>query len=368
MRPAWTRLYEACSTRNPFLSYEWNFACLRHESPGNRPFVLTAHAGGRLVGIAPLRFERRLGLRTLRFIGDGRSDYLGFIVHPEYPGAESALLEGLGRLRQYWDLAILRQLTEGYTTLHTRAYPESVCGRGIEGTVAPYLTHDGPWESLVSAGPGWIKRMLKASRKWEKEGGTVRRITGRESADYVETVSFIESRSWKKRQGVARFQPGRGQELLRETLAGLGARGEMELWLAWMKGEPAAFQINFVTSGRICLYQGAYDETYRKFSPGGVVDCLAIQRAWQDGAREYDFMSGDEPYKAERTDRIRSLRYLALYPATLRGRFAFETLVAPRWRLKGFRPAQHALSLWMHLKNNPLGLIQSLGYPSARKA
>ena len=43
-------------------------------------------------------------------------------------------------------------------------------------------------------------------------------------------------------------------------------------------------------------------------------------------------MSGDDPYKAERTTQERSLRYRALFPRCVRGVVAYGTLVAPRWR------------------------------------
>src|SRR5204862_8340708 len=94
----------------------------------------------------------------------------------------------------------------------------------------------------------------------------------------------------------------------------------------------------------------AYDERYRRYSPGGMLDFLSIRRAWEAGVREYDFLSGDEPYKAERTNARRSVRYLALYPPGLRGRAAFGLLVVPRWRLKRAPWAQAALQRWVRYR------------------
>lgn len=124
----------------------------------------------------------------------------------------------------------------------------------------------------------------------------------------------------------------------------------MELWLAYKDGRAAAFQVNFLAGRRLWLYQGAYDDGYRKLSPGGVLDFQSIQAAWAEGFREYDFMSGDEPYKAERTDRARVISYLALYPDTPAGRLAFGLLIAPRWRLKGWSHARAAHRLWVRLR------------------
>lgn len=357
LKAEWGALYAASHPHNPFLSYAWTETCRTHVCPNSRLFMLTARRGGRLVGVAPLRLDREACFRVLRFIGDGRSDYLGFLTHPDEPGVEAALLENLSERAGAWDLAVLRQLSRVYSALDQIHLPGGVKGHSIEGTVAPYLRYAGSWDELLQAGPGWLKRMAKASRKWLKDGGTVERHAGAEAAAFVGEVATVEARSWKQEQGVARFQPGRGQELLRHVLATLGAAGEMELWLARMDGQPVAFEINFLSPERIWLYQGAYDDAYRKYSPGGVLDFLSIQRAWQAGAREYDFMSGDEPYKAERTDATRPIRYRALFPDNLRGQAAFSLLVAPRWQLKGRPEAKAALQFWIQLKNNPTSLL-----------
>lgn len=356
----WRALYQRSLPCNPFLSYEWTRLCWTNLCGGAQPFVLTARREGKLVAVAPLRLERSLGFRVLRFIGDGRSDYLGFLRDADAPGAESALLEALSTHRQEWDLAVLRQLCETYSTLTTAVRPKKLCGREVEGTVAPYLSFEGDWSSLCASGPGWLKRMEKAARKFAKEGGLVERYEGSEALLHLNEVAEVERHSWKTRQGVARFQPGEGQNILHEALSTLGSRGEMELWIARMDDRPVAFELNFLTPQRIMLYQGAFNEEYRKLSPGGVLDLLSIRRAWEQGVREYDFMAGNEAYKQERTNATRSLRYLAVYPATARGSMAYATLVAPRWRLKASPRARAALQLWVQFRNNPGGMLPAL--------
>src|SRR4051812_7492213 len=64
LRDEWTALYQRDDARNPFLSYEWAAGCWSHVCAGARLFVVTARHEGRLVGVAPLRLERRLGLRV----------------------------------------------------------------------------------------------------------------------------------------------------------------------------------------------------------------------------------------------------------------------------------------------------------------
>ena len=356
----WAQLHARNTPRNPFLSYEWTAACRQHHCPQSELYVLAARESGQLVGLAPLRRDRSLGFHVLRFIGDGRSDYLGFLHEARHPDVPSALLDHLEERRGEWNLAVFRQLAEPYSTLAETLLPRHLRSEEVEGTVAPHLAFSGEWDALLASGPGWLKRMAKASRKWVKDGGSVVRVPGEEAAHYVEQIAAIEAYSWKGAEGVARFQPGSGQELLRQALATLAPRGEMELWLAWKDDQPVAFEINFLAPGRIWLYQGAYRTEFRKYSPGGVLDFLSIERAWKDGAREYDFMSGDEPYKAERTVAERPIRYRALHPADVRGYLAYGLLLAPRWRLKGYPAARAAHQLWTQARSNPAAMVEGL--------
>jgi CelD/BcsL family acetyltransferase involved in cellulose biosynthesis len=357
LRLEWQRLY-AAAPRNPFLSFEWTMACRRHICPQAEAFVLTAWDGDRLAGVAPLRRERALGFRVLRFLADGRADYLGFLTDPTYPGVEGVLLDALGASRDGWDLALLRNLCTDFTALDRAAAPKGCFTADTEGTLAPHLAYAGTWEELRAAGPTQLRHCQRPARKFEREGGTVERITGPEAADRVHDVAEVEAHSWKGDRGYARFQPGPGQELLRDALRELGARREVELWVARREGRPLAFLVNFLTPERVCYYQGSYRADARKWYPGGVLHYYAIRRAWEAGLREYDFMVGDEAYKSGWTNGIRPVRHRAVYPNTVRGRLAFGALVAPRWRLRQSPRARAALRLWRQIRSNPAGVLQ----------
>jgi CelD/BcsL family acetyltransferase involved in cellulose biosynthesis len=343
----WDALHAESELRNPFLTFAWTMACRRHECPRSEPFVLTVRQRGRLVGIAPLRLDRYAGFRVLRFLGDGRSDYLGFLNGDEGPGnVEQLLLGGLRELHGEWDLAVLRQLAEPYSGLASVLPPKGLLPHRVVGTIAPHLTFDGDWEQLLETGPGWLRRMRKAAKKWIKDGGSYARISGAEAVRYVDQVAEVEAQSWKGEQGVARFQPGPGQSLLQEALRGLAPAGAIELWLAWMDNRPAAYDVNFRSARAVWVYQGAYVPRYAKYSAGGILDYLSFEQAWRDGLREYDFLCGDEPYKAERTSGRRTVHYLALHPATTRGYLAYRVLIAPRWGLKDYAPIRFAYQRW----------------------
>lgn len=354
----WRRLYEESHPRNPFLSYEWTAACWSRLCEGCTPFIVTAREGGRLVGVAPLRLERQAGFRVLRFMGNLWSDYLGFLYSPAHSGVERVLLEELADARDEWDVAILRQLASEYTWIEDAPLPGGLRDQHTNGSVAPYLKHEGDWESLCKAGPYWLREMKKAGRRFEREGGRIVCFTGEEAASRIDEIVQVEACSWKARYGEPSFQTGPGAALVREAFSRFGEDGEMGVWMAYMGDEPVAFQITFTTAEKIGLYLCAYNEEYRRYSAGALVMYRAIEAAWNAGAREYDFLNGDEPYKLERTDAVRPLRFRALYPANARGVLAFACLVAPRWWLKDCAPAYNAFHAWIRFRENPSGTLR----------
>ena len=332
LRPEWEALYQQSDPRNAFTSHAWTVACWMEQQGRSQLFVATLREDGRLVAVAPLCIEGRAGFRILRFIADNRSDYLGFLCVANRPDLENALTDALCSKRGDWDIAVLRQLTEAYSSLHA-IHPPGFAVHDVEWTTAPYCASDGDWETLHLEGPTWLKRTRKRLRRFLNDGWKIEKFTGQEAAARLDQVSRIEAKSWKGRDGATRLQPGAGQDLLRHAFSN-DADAQMELWLASIDGKPVAFQIDFLLPGRLWIYQQAYDEDYRRTSAGSFMGYLSVQSAWRDGVREYDYLSGEEPYKLERTNASRAIHYFALHRRTLRGWLAYGLLFAPRWRLR----------------------------------
>ncbi len=332
----WRALYSAAHVHNPFWSYDWVSSCRATIGVRTTPYVLTLRRDGRLVGVAPLRVMRERGFRVLRFIGDRRSDYQGFLLSPGEPQLEGLLLEELARRSGEWDLALLRQLNDERTGLEHASVPASLRARSSASTRAPYLRLPGDWAEFCKRGPPSVRRAIRAERKFLREGGTVERVVGEGMAQHLEALADVEARSWKARRGRLYLQPGPIRALLREALERLGPRGEMEIWLARMDGRPVAFLLNFVTPEQVCFYLGAYDDHYRRYFPGGILHYRCLQRMWEAGLREYDLLSGEEPYKYDWASEARVLRHRGLFPARLRGYLAYAVLLGLRWYLKRY--------------------------------
>ena len=332
--PEWQGLYGQSEPHNPFLSAEWTKAYLNTVDLPIELFVVTLRSGSRLVGIAPLCIERRAGFRVLQFISEDRSDYLGFLCASDHPAAAQELIDEIVALPEKWDLAVLKRLTADYSGLSHVGIPASAQSHNTIATTSRYTAADVDWDELHEIGPRWLKRTRKRLPRFLRDGWILERFTGAEAAARLDLVSEVEARSWKARQNLMRLQPGAGQELLRRAFETLGMRGEMQLWMAFLDGRPGAYRIDFILPKQVWIYQLGYDQEFHRASVGSFLGYAALKDAWSAGIREYDFLSGDEPYKAERTIASRTISDLAIHPRTTRGRAAYVLLIAPRWYLK----------------------------------
>lgn len=354
LMPEWNRLYQQSAPRNPFLSAEWTEAYLETVGSDTNLFVVTLRSAGRLVGVAPLCIESRGVFRVLRFITEDRSDYLGFLFSNDHPSAAQELADTIVAHSSEWDLATLKHVADDYSGLTRIKFPGSVRLHRTVATTARYTAAEVDWKELHEIGPSWLKRTRKRLPRFLRDGWLLERFTGAEAAARLDQVADIETRSWKAGENVMRLQPGGGQELLRRALETLGERGEMQLWMATLNGRPAAYRIDFLLADRVWIYQLGYDQAFHRASVGSFLGYVALEQAWRSGIREYDYLSGDEPYKAERTLASRKIRHLAIHPRTMRGRAAFALLLAPRWYLKEVPVLRSAF-------RSARGLVRELG-------
>lgn len=349
LEPQWSDLHRRTERRNPFLSYDWTQACWVNRQRAAELFVCTAHSAGQLVAIAPLCVERRHGRRMLRFIAEERSDYLGFLCIGGRVDLERRLLGLVLTLDEPWDVALLGRLAPDYSALVAGTLPADFEWAKTRWTSAPFCSWEGDWESLHKHGPSWFREMRKRRRRFFKDGGTAARLIGAEAIARLEAVAAVERGSWKGRRASTRLQQGTGQDILRHALATLGERGELQLWLAEVDGRAIAFQIDFVLPGRLLHYQCAFDARFGRSRPGSVLAYLSLEHGWEAGIREFDYLTGDEPYKLQRTNATRPIYQLAAYRRTLRGKAAYWQLVGARSHLRQVKAlrALHAGFAWL---------------------
>jgi CelD/BcsL family acetyltransferase involved in cellulose biosynthesis len=323
LRPEWDALL-ARADGSLFQSWEWQWCWWRHFGRG-RLCLLTARRGGELLGIAPLMLGRYFGLplRRLQFIGTLGTDYLDMIVAR---GEEAALLtcfmREIAARSDRWDLVDLQQIRDTSRLAQATAPPPCQTLR-LHQERCPFVTLPVTWEEYT----GSLGKSLR------KNIGYYRRLMEREHAFEIETVAngslpeameeffALHQARWRRRRLPGAFAGARIRRFHHDVAGRMLERGWLRMHRLRLDGQTRAVLYCFNHGGKGYYYQGGFEPTLARFSPGTVLTAHAIEDAIRLGAGEFDFLRGDEPYKyawkASDRENVRLLIWRSAFPSRL---------------------------------------------------
>jgi CelD/BcsL family acetyltransferase involved in cellulose biosynthesis len=260
---------------------------------------------GRLLGVAPFFVEtrRRFGIpfRSLRIIGSGPAapDHLDMpIAAGEDPAVAAHLWEAVDRRRR-WDFIDFDGMSIG------GVLPDLLLrrrGDAAEETPCPYLPLDGGWDHVEQRfGRSHRQNIDRYRRKLDREAGSpvVTRMVAT-AADLEVTMDHLAEMHQTirtARGGTGAFATDELAAFHRETARRMLAAGRLRLWRLDVGESPIAVIECFRVGEVVSFYTTGFDPAWAKFGPGRAIMARAIQGAIDEGAREFDFLRGDEAYK-----------------------------------------------------------------------
>lgn len=304
----------------PFRSWAWLSVWWRHygEHAGSRrgarlfvPCVFD-HADT-LVGLAPWYLERgRAQGRVVRMLGSGEvcSDYLSVLCQP---GREHQVTQALAdyltedeyvkdRGHQPWDLLeltgidaedlavghLVEHLAQRGHTIHRRAGPN--CWR---------IELPATWDE-------YLARLSKSHRKQLRRFQRNVLDTGRAVLHSVEHLGdlpraievLIDLHQRRAAGQPGCFASARFTAFHREVMPNLLRGGQLQLHWLELDGRPAAAEYHLAAAGVVYAYQSGVAPEILDEEPGRLITLATLQRAIEQGYRAFDFLRGDEPYKA----------------------------------------------------------------------
>lgn len=330
MHEEWDELLHASRSDCLFLTWEWLHTWWKHLAAGRGLSILAVRRGEQLAALAPcaLRKPEPLLLRplpVLEFLGTGAvgSDYLDCVVRAGCEGeAAHTLAEGLTAPSARIDL---RQLAAGS---HAAEAAQELSTQGW--TVRETVTHTCPYIPLGGASWDSYLRSLGQEhrytfhRKWNRMQRDFKvRFeeirTAEQCGDAMELVFDLHTMRWRGRGGSDAFDNADLRNFHREFSFLALKRGWLRLYLLWLDDTPAACLYGFLYRRKFYFYQSGFDASFERHSPGLVTMGLAIQRAIEEGADEYDLLHGTESYKRHWSSQDRKLSRLQLFPPGGRG-------------------------------------------------
>ena len=309
----WRHLASVCPSATVFQTFEWNTAWWRHFGRvwGRRLRVLTFRdTSGTLIGLAPLMtsFWYATPLRRLSFLGTGTSDYLDILAAP---GWEAAVAEGVYAFLEHfggWQFADFQQLREGALLREHPPRGGRLHSFDAEGEPCPYLALPSEWNMLLQSlgkktrtNIGYYDRALQ--KVYAIEAAPVL-----DAADLDAELTHLfqlHQRRWNQRWLPGVFGGKRVQSFHRDAARCLLEQGWLRLFYLRLDGVTQASLYCFAYGDRFCYYQGGFEPTLSRLSLGTVLTARAMQTAISEGRAIFDFLRGDEPYKAKWTGAAR---------------------------------------------------------------
>jgi CelD/BcsL family acetyltransferase involved in cellulose biosynthesis len=347
----------------PFRGWTWLSHWWRHYGPANeaeaartRLATLCVFDGDALVGVAPWYVERSaMHGRVLRPLGSGEvcSEYLGILCDP---GREEAVLDSLadylvknaagkepGAVR--WDLLDLD--TVDPEDRETPALIERLAGSGC-------LIHKRPamscwrlelptsWESYIAAASRNLRRHVRRLERDLLSTDRVALHAATRLAQLPEAMDILVDLHQRRRKALGDagcFASPRFLAFYRDVVPEMLCHGQVQFYWLELDGQPVAAEFQLVGNGVLYQYQSGVDPAAMTHQPGKLIYVAILRRAIAEGYRAFDFLRGDEPYKAHFGARARPMHAFRIAPRRPVARLRHNLWVAKnslkQWVKKG---------------------------------
>lgn len=288
-------------------------------------FAAISDCDGTLLILLPLVVVQSQGLRILRFVDEGVSDFNAPVVFPEARNWNQSTVESLWRAlkRQLppFDLALFDKMPE---LVEDWPNPLSFL-RTTTGQYGSYKTKlPTNWDRDVKQRLPDYADSRRRIRNLSKLG-SVSFFVPQTSGDALEVLSaLLELKSQKFIQTKGRdsfiTEPGYRDYYVEATKQLFGA-GPVHIAALKSEDKILAAHFGYLVGERFyALVTGFRNEPeWRHYAPGRLLNEFLLEHCSKRGVRIFDWGLGDEPHKARLADEHENLQE-AVLPATLLGR------------------------------------------------
>ena len=159
------------------------------------------------------------------------------------------------------------------------------------------------FEEYWAMRPGPLRSTVKRKAK---KGQVKIRIEREFSDESWAEYECVYAKSWKPAEG--------NPDFLRAFAIDTARHGGLRLGLAHVDGVPVAAQFWTSDQGTACIHKLAHDDAYIALSPGTLLSHALFQHAIDvDKVQMIDFGTGDDPYKRDWMESVRTRSRLELF-------------------------------------------------------
>lgn len=289
-------------------------------------------AAGCPVMLLPLGIERKRGVRVLGFLDGSVSDYCQPVLFPPSAAIDAELARKIWmRIRSSlsrFDIAVLDKMPAEVGDLPN---PLMHLGTVLMAEAGHVMSLTGSREALERRIP-----VSQRHRRYQRQLTRDRQVslsvadTAEMAQHYFDAMVVNKTRRFAETRVPGFEQPGKLQ-FFQEATRRLPRLAPIHLSAVQADEEVIASHWGMVLDDRFYFLMTAYaGGTWRKFSPGRILNDELIRWCHANGYRWFDFGIGNEEYKYEYCDVTIPL-HAALIPVTLRGWLSLRADTVLAW-------------------------------------
>jgi CelD/BcsL family acetyltransferase involved in cellulose biosynthesis len=328
----WNILLERSQNDTLFLRHEWFKCWWKAFGKDKQLFLLLAVENDELVGIAPLMITnvkyRGLRLREIGFLQDDNSPRSDLIsLNKE---ALNSIIRFLKDNNNLWDIVSLKNIPKDSET--AKALPEVLKQNKLaflasKGKFSPYITINSGWQAFISDKSSKFRKVMRNKINRVKRLGEytitkIENINGNKGV--INSICDISEKSWKAECNGDIARSKENKYFFEELSSAAGNKGWLNIWLLNIKdNHPIAYEYHLKYKNKAYALRADFDETYRDFTPGSVLEYKILEETFNDGVIEYDFCGNAYGYKMNWADNVREHVTFEIFGSTPTARLLY---------------------------------------------
>jgi CelD/BcsL family acetyltransferase involved in cellulose biosynthesis len=349
LAPAWDELVRAMPRPSPFLLNAWLVEWWRHFGADERLAVRAAFRGDRLVAGLPLFIRRRLGIRTLEFVGGTKAALADVMVHPEEGDSTAAVVAEIGDGLDH-DFANVFGLPGESRLIQTPAWRDIGL---IERLEAPVLDLSDGWDAVYERKfPPKARQNRRRRRRQLEQLGSVETSIARKPEELgpaFDDAARLYALRWRGRREGSGLTSATGAAFYRSALLRLAGQDVPRVLTMRLDGRPVAANVYLLLSGTVYGLVMAFDPAFARYAPGSEALYSALEGAAAEGVTRAEFLGAATGHKQQFTDRVEPIYQGIGLTQTVRGRLGAEALVAGIRLRRRAKSSQTARRLYAHV-------------------
>jgi CelD/BcsL family acetyltransferase involved in cellulose biosynthesis len=311
IRPQWEGILQGAAGLTIFSTLEWLGAWWKAYGKDKELVApVFSNSDDEIVAVFPLYTdldepELTFRVRRLRFVGDGSedSDNLDMIIRGGYEtSCIQAFLSWLGS-NPHWDICELNTLPMDsaalpslISELKTRRWTHRRLERP-RSTISLPDTWENYLQQTISRKEG-MKISYYSNRLQKRFDVSITKCDNLQALPSCLAALFgLHQKRWQLRGKPGAFASEQRREFYHNMAASFLERGWLEFWILQLDGKPVAAQYGFRYRNAVYSLQEGFDPEYSSDRVGYVLRAHVLRMLIGQGARQYDFLGGEDPSK-----------------------------------------------------------------------